>query len=109
MRRAMRENAGRRRAGGKRWKAVYDPKLERQRLGLGKAMSERVGSAIDGLLAPENVRDPRDGKGRIRVDGAPTQVFACSASRSYRILYCVNDDSIRFPRVGDRKAVYGRG
>lgn len=105
----MRENAGRRRAGGKRWKVVYDPKFERQRLGLGKTMSERVGSAIDGLLASENVRDPRDGKGRIRVDGTLTQVFACRVNRSYRILYCVNDDSIRFLRVGDHKAVYGRG
>ena len=95
--------------GGKRWKVVYDPKFERQRLGLGKSMSERVGSAIDGLLASENVRDPRDGKGRIRVDGAPTQVFACRVNRSYRILCCVSGDSMCYRRAGDHKAVYGRG
>lgn len=94
---------------GKRWRAAYDPKFERQRLGLGKNIVDRVNQAVDDLLMSENVMDPRDSKGRIRVDGVPTHVFACRVGRSYRILYCVSGDCIRFLRVGDHKAVYGKG
>ena len=74
----------------------------------GKAAG-RVRGAIGDLLASENVRDTRDYKGRMNVDGVPVQVFACRVGRSYRILYCISGDCIRFLQVGDHKAVYGKG
>ena len=74
----------------------------------GKAAG-RVRGAIGDLLASENVRDTRDYKGRMNVDGVPVQVFACRVGRSYRILCCISGDCIRFLQVGDHKAVYGKG
>lgn len=105
----MREGAEKPGARGKKWKASYDPKFKRQLLGLGKNISERVSEAIDDLLASENVRDPRDSKGWIRVNGAQHQVFTFRVGRSYRIMYYVRGDCICFLRVGDHKAVYGKG
>ena len=105
----MREGAGGHAGRGKRWRAAYDPKFERQRPRHGKNTTGRVNGAAGDLLASENVRDPRDRKGRILVDGARTQVFAYRVDRSHRILYCVSDDCMRFLRAGDHKAAHGKG
>lgn len=104
----MKDSATGHGADGKKWRAKYDPKFERQRRGLGKELAERVDRTIEDLLVSENVRDARDGKGRIFVGGMRVQTFACRVGRSYRILYCVEGDCMHFLRVGDHKAVYGK-
>ena len=93
---------------GKKWKAEYDPKFERQYRSLGREVAKRVNTAIDDMVVAENVRDARDYKGRILVGGTMSHVFARSVGRSHRILYCIRGDSIRFLRVGDHKEVYGK-
>ncbi len=108
MRRGMKGRGGPR-AGGERWKAAYDPRFKRQYAKLDGKMAERAGRVIEDLLASDNVRDARDYKGRIDVDGAPAHAYACRVGRSYRILYCVVGDCIRFLQIGDHKEVYGRG
>ena len=105
----MREDAQGLRTGGKRWRASYDPRFERQYRRLDRKVAGRVCGAIDDLLASENVRDARDYKGRMNVDGVSVHVFARRVGRSYRILYCISGDCIRFLLVGDHKAVYGKG
>lgn len=84
-------------------------KIERRYRSLGRKAAKRVDAAIGDMVVAEGVRDARDCKGRITVGGTVAQVFARSVGRSYRILYCVRGDSIRFLRVGDHKAVYGKG
>lgn len=102
------DDARRQGASYKKWTAEYDQKFMRQRGGLGKEMAKRVDGAIDDLLASERARDPRDRKGIMNVDGTPTIVYGCRVGKSYRIMYCVRGDCIRFMRVGDHKTVYGR-
>lgn len=81
---------------GKKWKAEYDPKFERQYRSLGREAAKRVNTAIDDMVVAENVRDARECKGRIPVGGTMSHVFARSVGRSYRILYCVRAAACAF-------------
>lgn len=40
--------------------------------------------------------------------GPKCAIYAYEINRSYRILYCVGGDCLRFISVGDHKNVYGR-
>ena len=71
-------------------------------------MAKRVDNAIADILASENVHVHSNVKGRFLIDGKPFNAYTCRIGKSYRIMYCVRGDCIRFMRVGDHKTVYGK-
>ena len=92
---------------GKKWKAEYDPKFERQYRSLGREAAKRVNTAIDDTVVAEGVGMPGTAREGFLL-AAQWHSFARSVGRSYRILYCIRGDSIRFLRVGDHKEAYGK-
>lgn len=89
---------------------IYEDEMPNFYKMLAKLNGEILKRARDGLQAIVRSDDPAAlgvRKGTIKKD-PKCAIYSYEINRSYRLLYCIGADCLRFISVGDHKGVYGK-